>query len=74
MIGFIAVIVFSVVSALGIFNTIQMAIFNRRDEIQIMRLWAPAVVISADRYCREHHLRCYIGVISVLIIRHVCSQ
>lgn len=37
-IGIIAVIIFAVVSALIIFNTIQMAIFNRRDEIQIMRL------------------------------------
>jgi cell division transport system permease protein len=37
-IGAIAVIVFAVISALIIFNTIQMAIFNRRDEIQIERL------------------------------------
>lgn len=37
-IGVIAVIVFAVVSALIIFNTIQMAIFNRRDELQIERL------------------------------------
>lgn len=37
-IGVIAVILFSVISALIIFNTIQMAIFNRRDEIQIERL------------------------------------
>jgi cell division transport system permease protein len=37
-IGVIAVIVFAAVSVLIIFNTIQMAIFNRRDEIQIMRL------------------------------------
>ena len=37
-IGVVAVIVFAVVSVLIIFNTIQMAIFNRRDEIQIMRL------------------------------------
>jgi len=37
-IGIIAVVVFAVVSVLIIFNTIQMAIFNRRDEIQIMRL------------------------------------
>ncbi len=36
--GVIAVIVFAVICALIIFNTIQMAIFNRRDEIQIMRL------------------------------------
>ncbi len=37
-IGVVAVITFAVVSALIIFNTIQMAIFNRRDEIKIMRL------------------------------------
>lgn len=37
-IGVIAVVIFAVVSVLIIFNTIQMAIFNRRDEIQIMRL------------------------------------
>lgn len=37
-IGVIAVIVFSIISALIIFNTIQMAIFNRRDEITIERL------------------------------------
>lgn len=37
-IGIIAVIAFTVVCALIIFNTIQMTIFNRRDEIQIMRL------------------------------------
>jgi cell division transport system permease protein len=37
-IGIITVVVFAVICALIIFNTIQMAIFNRRDEIQIMRL------------------------------------
>ena len=37
-IGVVAVAVFAVVSALIIFNTIQMAIFNRRDELKIMRL------------------------------------
>jgi cell division transport system permease protein len=36
--GVIAVAVFATVSVLIIFNTIQMAIFNRRDELQIMRL------------------------------------
>lgn len=36
--GVIAVIVFATISVLIIFNTIQMAIFNRRDELQIMRL------------------------------------
>jgi cell division transport system permease protein len=37
-IGVVTVAVFAVISALIIFNTIQMAIFNRRDELQIMRL------------------------------------
>ncbi|PID31027.1 hypothetical protein CSA80_00195 [Candidatus Saccharibacteria bacterium] len=36
--GLITVGVFAVISVLIIFNTIQMAIFNRRDELQIMRL------------------------------------
>jgi cell division transport system permease protein len=37
-IGIVSIIVFVIICALIIFNTIQMAIFNRRDEIQIMRL------------------------------------
>lgn len=37
-IGIVTVMVFAVICALIIFNTIQMAIFNRRDEITIMRL------------------------------------
>lgn len=37
-IGVVAVVIFAVISALIIFNTIQMAIFNRREEINIMRL------------------------------------
>lgn len=36
--GIIAVAVFALISVLIIFNTIQMAIFNRRDELHIMRL------------------------------------
>ena len=37
-IGVAAVVLFAVISVLIIFNTIQMAIFNRRDELTIMRL------------------------------------
>jgi len=37
-VGIIAVLIFAVISVLIIFNTIQMAIFNRRDELTIMRL------------------------------------
>ncbi len=36
--GIGAVVVFATISVMIIFNTIQMAIFNRRDELQIMRL------------------------------------
>lgn len=36
--GVVGVIVFALISVLIIFNTIQMAIFNRRDELSIMRL------------------------------------
>lgn len=68
-IGITAVIVFAVVSALIIFNTIQMAIFNRRDELKIMRLlgagnWyirGPFVVESAIYGLLS-------GIASVLII------
>lgn len=68
-IGIVSIIVFAIVSALIIFNTIQMAIFNRRDEIKIMRLlgagnWyirGPFVVESAIYGMLS-------AVISVLII------
>lgn len=36
--GIVGVVIFAMVSMLIIFNTIRMAIFNRRDELQIMRL------------------------------------
>lgn len=36
--GLVGMVVFATVSILIIFNTIRMAIFNRRDELQIMRL------------------------------------
>lgn len=37
-VGIITIVIFAMICALIIFNTIQMAIFNRRDEINIMRL------------------------------------
>lgn len=37
-VGIVAVALFAVISVLIIFNTIRMTIFNRRDELQIMRL------------------------------------
>lgn len=38
IVGLVASIVFVVLSVMTIFNTIRMAIFNRRDEIEIMKL------------------------------------
>lgn len=37
-VGIVAVALFAIISVLIIFNTIRMTIFNRRDELQIMRL------------------------------------
>lgn len=37
-VGIVSVLIFAFVSVIIIFNTIRMAIFNRRDEIKIMRL------------------------------------
>ena len=36
--GVVGVVIFTIISVLIIFNTIRMAIFNRRDELTIMRL------------------------------------
>jgi cell division transport system permease protein len=36
--GLVGIIIFTIISMLIIFNTIRMAIFNRRDELSIMRL------------------------------------
>jgi cell division transport system permease protein len=41
--GLVATVVFVVISSLIVFNTIRMAIFNRRDEIEMMKL------IGADK-------------------------
>lgn len=69
MIGIIAVIVFAVVSALIIFNTIQMAIFNRRDEIQIMRLLGASSSYIRGPFIVESIIYGVLSaVISVLII------
>ena len=69
MIGIIAVIVFAVVSALIIFNTIQMAIFNRRAEIQIMRLLGASSSYIRGPFIVESVIYGVLSaVISVLII------
>ena len=71
-IGVIAVIVFAVISALIIFNTIQMAIFNRRDEIQIERLLGASTWYIRGPFVVESAIYGIISAIaSVLIINSI---
>lgn len=68
-IGIAGIIVFSVVSALIIFNTIQMAIFNRRDEIKIMRLLGAGTGYIRGPFIVESAIYGLLSaVISILII------
>lgn len=68
-IGIILVAVFTVVCALIIFNTIQMAIFNRRDEIQIMRLLGAGTGYIRGPFVVESIIYGILsGVISILIV------
>ncbi|MEI9913546.1 MAG: permease-like cell division protein FtsX [Candidatus Saccharibacteria bacterium] len=67
--GVIAVVVFAVICALIIFNTIQMAIFNRRDEIQIMRLLGASTSYIRGPFVIESMIYGFIAaVISIIII------
>lgn len=71
-IGIIAVAVFGIVSALIIFNTIQMAIFNRRDEIQIMRLLGASTNYIRGPFIVESAIYGLLSaVLSILIINSI---
>lgn len=62
------VIIFALVSVLIIFNTIQMAIFNRRDEITIMRLLGANTSYIRDPFVVETIMYGIIaGVLSVIL-------
>jgi cell division transport system permease protein len=63
-VGIIAVVVFTIISVLIIFNTIQMAIFNRRDELTIMRLLGASTSYIRGPFVVESILY---GVISALV-------
>ncbi len=68
-IGIAGIIVFAIVSALIIFNTIKMAIFNRRDEIKIMRLLGAGTWYIRGPFVVESAIYGLLSaVISVLII------
>lgn len=68
-IGVFTVGIFAFISALIIFNTIQMAIFNRRDELQIMRLLGAGTWYIRGPFIVESTIYGILSaVISVLII------
>jgi cell division transport system permease protein len=62
--GVVAVSVFAIISVLIIFNTIQMAIFNRRDELTIMRLLGASTSFIRGPFVVESIIY---GVLSALI-------
>ena len=68
-IGIVTVVVFATICALIIFNTIQMAIFNRRDEIQVMRLLGASTTYIRGPFVVESAIYGIISaVLSVVII------
>ncbi len=68
-IGVITVVVFTFICALIIFNTIQMAIFNRREEINIMRLLGASTTYIRGPFIVESVIYGLLSaVFSVLII------
>lgn len=70
--GVIAVLVFATISVLIIFNTIQMAIFNRRDELQIMRLLGASTGYIRGPFVVESIIYGLLSaIISVLLINAV---
>ena len=68
--GIVGVIVFALISVLIIFNTIQMAIFNRRDELSIMRLLGAGKWYIRGPFLVESF---FIGVSSAIISVVLCN-
>lgn len=67
--GVVGVVVFALVSMLIIFNTIRMAIFNRRDELQIMRLLGSSTWFIRGPFVVETVVY---GIIASLISVAIC--
>ncbi len=68
--GTVGVLIFALVSVLIIFNTIRMAVFNRRDELTIMRLLGASTWYIRGPYVVEAILY---GVIAALLSLVLCS-
>ncbi len=67
--GIAGVVIFAMVSMLIIFNTIRMAIFNRRDELQIMRLLGASTWFIRGPFVVETILY---GVIASVVSVAIC--
>lgn len=70
--GIAGVVIFAVISMLIIFNTIQMAIFNRRDELKIMRLLGASTNYIRGPFIVESILYGIVsGIISMAIVSSI---
>ena len=67
---FASAVIFAVISMLMIFNTIQMAIFNRRDELTIMRLLGAGTWYIRGPFIVETVLY---GVIAAIVSISACN-
>lgn len=68
--GVVGVIVFALISVLIIFNTIRMAIFNRRDELTIMRLLGASTWYIRGPFVVES---IFYGIVSAIVSVLLCS-
>lgn len=68
--GVVGVIVFAVISMLIIFNTIRMAIFNRREELNIMRLLGASTSYIRGPFVVETVLY---GIIAAILSVVLCN-
>ncbi len=68
--GVVGVITFAFISMLIIFNTIQMAIFNRRDELTIMRLLGASTNFIRGPFIVESMLYGVVSGLASLFIIH----
>lgn len=68
--GVAGVVVFALISVLIIFNTIRMAIFNRRDELTIMRLLGASTWYIRGPFVVE---TIFYGVVSAITAVLLCS-
>lgn len=68
--GIVGVIIFAAISVLIIFNTIQMAIFNRKDELAIMKLLGASRSFIRGPFLVESAM---VGVLAALISVALCK-